>query len=233
MNDMIRSAGKKNYSYKCKDQPICDVCNREVCLKKEFGVGGGSGDPGVNFGPLIKLETDPPTWIWSVDAANIELSTEQLMDQRRFQMRVLEVLNKITMLIKPGKWAALLSEHLAAVQVIAVPKDATKEGQLFVHLERYCTSRVVGASLDELLLGKPFTDDARTYFSATDFLQYLQQHRVSGVDERKLFTWLRERGADHHRKTIKGKNIVYWSVPKFQAQTEDHDIPRRPVEEAM
>lgn len=236
VQDMIRSASRKNYGYKCKDQPICQACDKEVCKTRDFGVGKVSNrDPGLVFGKLTKLETDPPAWIWIVNDARVDLTTEQLLDQRAFQVRVVEVLNKIPDSVKPGRWMEIVQEQLGAVVIINVPRDATKEGQLLVHLQRFCTSRVVGKSLDELLLGKPYTDVAigRTYFTATDFIQYLQQHRVTGVDEKKLFTWLREHDAAHHKKTIKGKEIIYWSVPRFTEQTEDHDVPRRAAEETM
>lgn len=231
--DVIRSLTRKGYSFKCKDEPIVGICNREVCLKREFGVGSSANDPGVTFGQLIKLDTEPPTWIWSVDAMNVELTTEELFDQRAFQRRAAETLNKVTALVKQNTWAEMLADHMARLIVHEVPDDATREGQLLVHLQRFCTSRAVGKSMDELLMGKPFTDGDRTYFVTTDFLQYLQQHRVSGIDERRLFTWLREHDAKSHKKSLKGKKITCWSMPKFDEQTTEFDVPRRQQEEAM
>jgi len=235
VDTMVKSIGKKAYGYKCKDTPIKDVCNKEVCLTREFGVGGGMSDPGVMFGDLLKIETVPPTWIWSVNGARIELQTAELMDQRQFQRRALEELNMITNIIKPAKWKELLQEKLSKVEVVDVPEDATKEGQLWVHLHRFCTSRVQGKTLDELHLGKPYTDKekGRTYFCSSDFMQFLQQHRVQGIDEKRLFAWLRERDVEHHKGSIKGKFINYWSVPMFTEQTESHDVPRGTKPEAM
>ena len=39
LDQLIKSVGKKDYRYKCSEEPICKVCSREACLKREFGVG--------------------------------------------------------------------------------------------------------------------------------------------------------------------------------------------------
>lgn len=231
----VKSVGKKSYSYKCKDQPLVSVCNRAVCLKREFGVYGGNDDPGVVFGPLTKLETDPPTWIWDVDGERLELTTEQLSDQRAFAKVAMERLNKLPSLVKASTWEGIVRDRLEAVSQVKVPEDATREGQLYVQLSKFCTGRSVAKTLDELLLGKPFTDAAiaRTFFCASDFLQFLGQHRVN-VNEKDLYRFLRRRAdVRHHGSQIKGKFLNYWSVPAFDVQTEPHSIPRKNPPEAM
>lgn len=232
----MKSVGKKSYSYMCKQEPICGVCDRGVCRTREFGVGRRLGDdPGVSFGPLVKLETDPPTWIFDVDGARMELTTTELMDQRKFQAKAIEVLNKWPPLIKPEVWKKIISEKLTEVEKVEVPVDATREGQLWVHLSRFCTSKVSGKALDELLMGKPFTDEieGRSYFCSSDFMQYLTQHRVSGVSERELWRWLKRCKAEHHYGMVKGKGLNYWSVPAFEKQTEEFKVPIVEQKDAM
>jgi hypothetical protein len=237
--DVKRSLGKKAYSYKCKDEPICGVCSKQVCRTRKFGVGRGitNTDPGVDFGALVKLETDPPTWIWDVDGARLELDTEQLMDQKAFGKLVVSKLNKWPQQVKGDTWLEIVRDRLSKVEVQAVPEDATQEGQWAEHLAAFCTSRVKGRSIDELLIGKPFTgtlnghDSARTYFKSSDFISYLQQHRVQNVSERKLYTWLLREELQTHDMKLKGKTVTCWSVPPFPEQTEAHDVPKRPVDE--
>lgn len=228
-----KSVNKKSYSYRCKDQPICQVCDKRVCRDREFGVGGLPDDPGVQFGPLVKLQTQPPTYIWDVDGRRIELTTADLMDQRRFHVRAIEELDKWPQLIKNATWVKLVREKLGALETVEVPEDATREGQLWVHLHRFCTSRVVGKSMDELLLGKPYTDEGEriTYFCAADFLAYLQQHRFMGATERELYKFLRKRGAGHKFQLLKGKGVNTWHVPAFTKQEEPFEVPQAPQEE--
>lgn len=223
---IIKSVKKKSYSYKCKDQPIVGVCNKQLCLLRKFGIKGANEDPGVKVGSIQMLMTEPVTWLIDVNSHRIELTTEELHSFRKFQLRCMETLAILPEQIKQTTWEKVLKDRLPTAERIHVPEDATREGQLWVHLSKFCTSRVTGKALDELLIGRPYTDKERSYFCANDFLQYLTQQRVHGVSERELWRWLRRRKATHHDNNLKGKHIHYWSVPAFQAQTQEFDIPR-------
>ena len=229
----IKSVAKKGYSYMCKAEPICAVCNRAVCLTRPFGVRGSTGDSGVTFGPMTKLLTQPPSWIWEVNGARIELDTAAILDQRKFHYAVAETLNIWPDFVRAEKWQELVREKLASVIEIEVPEDATKKGQLWVQLQRFCTSKLRTDKADEVLLGRPY-DDAkagRTWFAGADFMQYLQQHRFGNVAEKEVWRWLREKGAGHEFKKVKGKGINLWWVPTFPEQAEEHPAPRLPKEE--
>ncbi len=230
---VVKSVGKKSYGYKCKDEPICGVCNKAVCLTREFGVGGSNDDPGVVFGPMVMLMTDPPTFIWDVDGARIEVDAEVLMNQTLFHKVVINKLRKWPTLVKGPAWQRIVRERLEVAEQVEVPKDATKEGQLGVHLQAFCTGRSRARAVDELLMGKPFADAerGRTFFRSSDFLAYLQQHRVANVSERSLYQWLKREGMEHHFFNLKGKGVNCWSVVSFEEQKVEHDVPRVPSEE--
>lgn len=221
---IVKSLSRKAYEFKCHDQPIVSVCNRQICLTRRFGVGQGEDDPGVVFGRMVKLQTEPPMWIWDVDGARMELTTQELKDQARFHTRAMEVLNKWPRPVKPKTWADLVRKRLENVEIQDVPPDATQEGQMWAHLEWYCTGRTIGKKKEDLLRFQPWTnpEDGRTYFSATHFRQYLAQQRMV-VNEKQLWSWLRKRGAEHAFWKIKGKGINLWHVTAFAAQTEDFD----------
>jgi hypothetical protein len=235
VHTIIKSVKKKSYSYMCKQEPICGVCNKQICLTREFGVGGAANDPGCVFGELIKLGTDPPSYIWDVDGARLELAQDDLMDQRKFNKVVFATLDKWPTMIKAYVWQGIIRERLARLETVKVPEDASREGQFWVHLQRFCTAKSKGRKLDELLIGKPYTDESegRTYFCSSDFFQYLAQHRFSGVSEHTAYRWMRHRDVAHHSRVIKGKFVNYWSVPAFQEQTEEHTVPRIEQPEAM
>lgn len=239
LETITKSVNKKNYSYRCKESPINNACNRTVCLTRKFGVGGSNDDPGVAFGDLIKLTTDPITWIWDVNGHRVELTTDQLMDQKRFHERCVDAINKWPIPVKPHTWQQIVSERLAVATIVEVPVDATLQGQVMEWLARFATGRATARELDEVLLGKPYTPIAPlppglptgiqvgfTYFRVTDFLQYLKAQRVTGVSEKKLYMWLRDMRAEHHFVHVKGKGVNVWSVPSFQEQTEAFTTPR-------
>lgn len=224
---IAKSIKKKAYFYKCKDQPIAPVCNRTVCLKRKHGVGSGSGDSGVIFGELTRVLTDPVTWVWPIDGKEIELTTGELTDQRKFRSAVIEKLSKWPNPQPPEKWALMVKNLIESARSIFVPEDGTREGQFFEHLANFCVGRARARTLDEILRGTAFTDQklGRTYFRSTDVFAYLAARRFVAT-EREVWRWLRHRGAEHHEKMIKGKFTNYWSVPAFPEQTEEHDVPR-------
>lgn len=225
---MIKSHGKKAYNYKCADEPIRSVCNRQICLTRRYGVGGSDGDPGVVFGQLVKLDTEPPIWLWDVDGERMELTTDEIQNQARFQKRCMETINKWPQTIKAKAWQELVRDRLLKVEIREVPSDASSQGQMFAHLESYCTGRASARTRDELLMNKPWTnreeDPARTYFSGTDFVKHLQQQRMQ-VTPRQVWAWLQGIDAQHHTFNLKGKTKNVWSVPAFSEQTEDFSVP--------
>jgi hypothetical protein len=229
---LTRSINKTKYEYKCGDSPINSVCNRQICLTREFGIGAGDSDPGVAFGPLVKLNTEPPLWIWDVDGERIELTTEQLKDQGRAHTRIIEVLNKWPFPIKPKAWMELIREKLASVEVQEVPPEATLETQVMAILEQYCTGKAQAKTPDEMLQDKPWTDkiDNRTYFRGIGFKQELGRQHIQ-IDDRKLWAIMRRHGVGHKFFNLKGKGVNMWWIPAFKQQTEDFKVPR--LQEAM
>jgi len=227
LDQLALSATKKSYSYKCKDNPILPVCDKKVCCTVEFGVGGerGADSTELQFGKLQKLLTDPPLYIWEINEARVELSASDLLTQRAFQVRAFEATDKIMPPLKPKVWREYLEAAVSAMTTIEVPDDATRSGLVWVHLHQWCTSRVTARSKDELLLGKPWTEEGRTFFSPLGFLSHLSSHKVA-CGERDLYRFLLERGVQSHTETIKGKRISFWSIPEFTLQVEPFEVPR-------
>jgi hypothetical protein len=224
---LIRSVNKVKYEYKCGDSPINSVCNRQICLTREFGIGSGDSDPGVVFGPLVKLNTEPPLWIWDVNGERLELTTEQLKDQGRCHTRIMEVLNVWPYMIKPKAWADLIRDKLVTVEVVQVPPEATLETQVMAILEQYCTGKAQARHPDEMLQNKPWTDPdtGLTYFRGLGFKQELQRQHIT-IDDRKMWGMMRRLGVGHKFFNLKGKGCNMWSIKSYAKQTDDFAVPR-------
>lgn len=240
VSQLTRSVGKKAYEYKCNEDPIQPVCNRQICLTRKYGVGRtDESDPGVVFGALVKLTTDPVTWIWDVDGARIELTTDELKDQARFHRKCMDVLNKWPFTLKPQAWSALIREQLKTVEIQQVPEESTPDGIIWSYLETYCTGITLGKRPQDLVTGRPYRYDGssngdetveapkgfvagRVYFNLRFFHRWLKQERIL-VSERQLTLLLTNKKATHLSINIKGKFINLWSVPAFSAQNEKFD----------
>ena len=82
---------KKDYQYRCSDQPIVSHCNKDLCRSRKHGVGGGQNTPTISS--LRKYDSEPPLWFLDVNGAPVELDTEALQKQIKFQHHCMEQIN--------------------------------------------------------------------------------------------------------------------------------------------
>ena len=229
VGDIVKSLGKKDYSFKCKDQPICDVCSKQVCLTRDYGISQGASVSDVTFGRLIKISSDPGTWLWEVNGVGVKVDAITLMNQAKFGALCMDKISRWPTMMKPKAWRDLVQEHLDNEEKRATPIDVTKTGQTLLHLQEFCNRRGAGKSLDELLRGQAYTTEGRTYFKASDFITFMMNTKRLTVTSTDLYSMLADI-VQNHKSKIKGKTVEYWSIPAFEQQTEDFEVPVKPVE---
>lgn len=226
---VAQSINKKEYNYTCHKAPIKSHCQVSKCRLRKYGVGPSQGMPVLTG--LTKYDSQPPIWFLDVEGGGrMELGTDDIQNQLRFQKRCMESLNMMTPLQGRMAWQSIVQDLLDHVTVIEVPPDATPIGQLFEHIERFCTSRVQAKNINELLLGKPWFNEGRHYFRLSDLIQYLDRMRFNGISVGKLGSVLRQNGVEHHFAILKGKGTNYWSISEFSKQTSEHEIPKAETE---
>ena len=224
MQALVKSLGRKSYFYPCTKHPLVAHCNKYECTRREFGVGQSDSEPALTIGKLVKLCTEPPTWIIDVEGARFELETEELMSQAKFAKACMEKINQWPPVVKQGVWQKLIQAKLADVELIDAPKEASPEGRLLWHLEQYCVVSAPARVREEMLLGKPWADNGRHYFRSEDLIRYLTQHGFREITPRRMWSVLRHTaGAKHETFSIKGRCIQAWSVPEFQKQNEEFE----------
>jgi len=225
---IIKSIQKKDYFYTCKKQPLCAYCNRDICRQREFGIGdGGNGeDPDIMFDSITQIKTRPPTWVVGINGVRLQMETEELLSQSKFAKLCAENLRYLPAPVKPSIWRKLLNGLFKHAETIEAPDDAGPEGLFWYHLEHFCTSRAEARTRDELLQGKPWHDDNRTYFRAPDLIRYLNQQQFKDFKQHQIFSMLKEKqDVSHHQFNCKGSGVQCWSIPQYAMQTEDFDIP--------
>lgn len=232
VNTLIKSMSKKDYFYKCKDAPCAQVCNKDLCRKADYGIGGNGDDPGIQIDGLTKICTTPPVWVVQVAGARMQMETDEFMTQAKFGKRCIESINFFPMTLKTNKWKQLINALLRDVREIEAPDDAGTTGQFFYHLEQFCTNRAAANSVDEILMGKPWHDNGRTHFRSADLLKYLEQQRFRDLKGNQIYAILKQdKDCSHHFKHLRGKGVNYWSVPSFEQQDREFDVPKMPEEE--
>jgi hypothetical protein len=228
---VIKAVAKKEYTYTCKQAPICNYCERSKCLKRPFGVGGGFGGTAIEIDSITKYETENRSsvrWYIEIHGERIEVTTDQILEQKKLQKLCVEKLNKCPSIMPQQRWEARINELLSVVEVINDPDDASPQGQFEKMLDAFLTGKVQARHKDEIMNAKPWHDEEaeKVFFRSEDLFIYLEARRFRFHSQHQIWSWLREAGGDRNQFRIKGKAVKVWSVPAPEFyQEEELQIP--------
>lgn len=112
LRQVVGSVGRKDYQYKCREEPCRALCDREVCRTREFGI--TAGDIKANelppFDRVEKVISTPVRWILHIQGQQIELTSAQLFDFGQVRQAVYEKLNLLLPRMKADEWDVHLRE---------------------------------------------------------------------------------------------------------------------------
>ena len=245
---IIRSLNKKVYVYKCKDQPLLSVCDKEICIDCNFGV-QRSNDEEKSKRPNILDEVikvtlydvpdgskDDPYYVFDFGKKKMNVAVDIILSQTLFKREYFRIFKKLVLPIKDTKWRDSMNaltdpDTNVELEIMQLAPDSGPEGQMWIHLEDFCTNKSQAKVREELLLGKPWHNEKRTYFRSGDFLKYLDQQRFRAIKAADIFPVLKSHGAKHHDFNLKGKHTLCWSVSQFEEQSSGFD--REPMNDNM
>ena len=238
VNSLVKSVSKKDYAYTCKQSPICNYCEKSKCMKREFGVGGYGGGQAIEISSITKYETEnrqSVRWYIEIGGERIEVTTQQLLDQRQLQKLCVEKLNKCPATMPGPKWEQAINSLLESVEIIQDPDDASPQGQFEKMLDSFLTGKVQARHRDEIMNGKPWndTDEGKVFFRSEDLFIYLEARRFRYQSQHQVWSWLRSTGGDRKTFRIKSKPVKVWSVPapQFYDDDDELEIPSSVAEE--
>jgi len=168
---------KKEYYYTCKQEPLRSHCNKSMCRSRKYGIGNSQSFPTI--GGLSVVESEPPVWFIDVDGARLELNTRQLQMQVDFQRACMEQMYKMPARMKDADWREMIDVLLETATRIAVPEELTQKGQFQELLEMFCTARLQARSPEEIITGKPWTEEDYTYFKLSALQEFLKRHNFT------------------------------------------------------
>jgi len=212
---LISTLKKKEYNYKCSDEPIRSYCDVQKCRTCKFGVGKGNTAP--SFSSLSKLDAKPPLWFLSIDDKRLELTTEELQNQTKFQRVCMETLNLMPPKTNERAWQAQIQALMdSGMEIIEVTSDVSTEGQFLELLESFTTDLAQASTRDEVLLGKPYSEGGYTYFRIKDFREFLVKHRFTELETNRIASKLRDMKAKTKFWNLKGRGTNVWYIKEFE-----------------
>ena len=221
---------KKDYKYKCKDAPINSFCNSGLCRTRKFGVGSDAPDA-PQLSSLSKYNSEPPLWFLDINGKRIELETESLFNQLAFQKACIEKINTLPPTLRKQDWEtmlnALLREMVELEQIIEASGDTSISGKFSDLVEEFCTHLQQAMDRDEILLGRPWTneDEGKVYFRIKDLEPFLRRNNFVGLSSPKMAQRLREMGGEPFSLFLKGRTTRTWRLPMFERQDAPFETP--------
>jgi len=221
VNVVAEQIRKKDYQYKCADQPICNFCNRDLCRSRRYGVGGDANTPRI--ANLRKYDSEPPLWFLDVNGSPVELDTEALQRQPKFQILCMEQINQMPRTITRQAWEAQMNTLLATMvetegAIIHTSEDTSIRGQFYELLEEFTTHMQAALDREEILLRRPWTNESnnRTYFRLKDLEAFLKRQKFTDYRSNKIAQRLRDIDGLSEQLSINGRPIRCWSIPAFE-----------------
>lgn len=228
LRQLIKTLSRKDYGYTCEKPPCKQFCNKNLCRTREFGVGSGQHDDWglVIDSDVLRIATVPPHWVITVNGTRMQVFSEDLMQQRRFQELCLQKIAYLPPTLPGDKWRAEVNKVLQAAVEVEAPPDASAAGELSYHLRQYCTVAPQAETREELLVGKPFTEDGYTMFRAADFKRYLDAQHFRALAGPRLYAELRHLGLVHKQLWVGGQNVLVWAAQQY-TDAPEVEVPVR------
>lgn len=225
---VIKSLRKKDYTYKCKEPPIMNHCDQQLCRTRRFGVGVGAM-PTINS--ISVLDSVPATYFVVLEnGTTVECTADDLLSAKTFQRTVLLQAGELIPLYKQDNFYNKIHELLDQAVHIEAPLEVTIPGIFRHHLEEFLTDQYAAKTLEEVLLGKPFHDEERGlyWFRPQDFMAYLEKVKFKEYTSTQVYTRVKELGGERKYFSIKKKNFNAWFIPAnlFERQSESFTVPR-------
>lgn len=210
---VIRSLDKKEYQYKCKDEPMKSHCDAMLCRTRKFGVGAGGTYPVISG--LSKLNTEPAIWFVEVEGARLSMSTEDLQNYPRFHRMCMEYTHKCFAMIRQDVWLGIVSDAMNNMTVIEASADIGVAGRFLEALETFLTDRRKGDKKEDLLNNKPWEneEEGRHYFTLQSFEKFLARENFKDMPRGQITLRIEKMGGGHRGININGKFKNVWFVP--------------------
>lgn len=228
----ITSAAKPDYKYRCNEEPIKSLCNRELCLKRKYGittkelerVDAQSALP--MFSDLVQVATEPPRWELTIEGKHIVrgLTSTELLDFKNLRIAIMDRLMKVVPAIKPAEWERVLAQLMENVRRVEAPDDASPAGIVREKLRDFVgkidlTSKkgIDTSERKALFRGMPvvqsYEGQRMVMFRGSDFTAYLKRTKSEQLRDINLWMAIRALGATHIKLRVGDRTPHVWCVP--------------------
>ena len=199
---------KKDWGYKCNDEPMCSVCDKTLCRTRKFGIGQDTMFPGLTDLQVIDLED--PYYYLNVDGERLYLeNVKYLRQQSLFQEACMVQLKFRPPPIKEKDWVLITNQLLNNAEVTEPAEGMSTEDQLNNHLEEFCLNRQVSTDKNDLKKGGVWTSEGYHHFVFDRFYHQFLMRRRWDVGYQRTGQMLKEKCGCEDKRLGKEKLSVF------------------------
>jgi hypothetical protein len=237
---VIRSASRRDYLYKCSEDPCKSLCDRKVCVTREFGISMDEAkdldaqDSLPQFTDLIEYQSDPPRWGLHVNGHLIaNIPTMILRDPAAMGNLIFEKIKINIPKISQESWRKRVLDPLVPnLRVIEVPKEASASGIIAAKFTEFVQKADLtsdGSNTEDrkaltrnIPVVQVLNGQRCVVFKGTAFSEFLKRNKAEVLHGMDLWIALRrDCGADHEKMRIPGGKVInVWYAPI----TEEHEV---------
>lgn len=220
---IIATHKKKEYSYKCKDEPIVSICDKEECKRRKYGIGGDEVSE-LSFGEFIQYMSDPPFYEWIINEKPLKFWSESdIIGQNTFRNLCFRHLRVLPGRLSDPAWTKIINSALSNMTIKEVEQETDiSSGALFLdYIAEFLTSRAMAVNKEQILADRVYKDTEKLayVFKPKQLLIFLiqqKQFRYYGLAE--IQDRLKSMGALPARYYIdaENKSVRVWLFP-FEA----------------
>ena len=217
---VIKQHDKKDWGYKCNDQPMCSLCDKTLCRSRKFGIGQEVLFP--NLTDLQVIDLEDPYYYLNVDGDRLKLeSVKHLRQQSLFQEACMVQLKNRPPTLKEKDWVHITNILLNNAEVTEPAEGLRTEDQLQNHLQEYCLNRTQLDSKEDLPRGGTWTNNGYHHFVFDKFYHNHLMRKRWDLGYSRTAEMLREKCGCVDKRIGKNKLSVY-VVEEFEKKTEEY-----------
>lgn len=178
---IISTHKKKDYTYKCSNDPIASLCDKDICKYREYGIGGDEINQ-LSYEDFIQYTTDPPYYEWIINGQSLKFYNEiDIIQQQKFRMLCFRKLHVLPNRLKEIKWTRIINNALENLIVKEITDlEDISPGALFKeYLTDFLEKRTLAKNKEQILVGRVFKDDKINcyVFKAKNLIDFLMNQK--------------------------------------------------------
>lgn len=211
---VLSSLQKHTYSYRCRESPLCNVCNKNECAKRTYKVGDEISP--LNYEQLVQYNCDPPFYDWTINGKVLRFNSEaEIIYQDRFIELCMRNLGILPNKLKRDAWTAIVNEALKNKQIKEVEYDSSTPLAIMQEaLRQFLLNARLGDGLEDCIVtGRPYISTMQQIVTTMKDL-YLAASQATKMKftTRDIANWLYSIGGITSSRKIRMASTRVWVV---------------------